>query len=628
MAKKNKVRKISASQHETLLEEVQQHLQDSSNWLETRRGEWDDLESILIAELQDDLSNTTKSKVYDPRLSTIVFERASRVMAQNPKGKAYAQSKDDVGKNILMNLLLGYFEKNANEQFSFLTKLRMWDLYSLVYGTMFALVPWRVNKKTGYIGPEVLILPIRDCFPQPNIRNLDDASWFTVRNVVGLDWLKAQDQDVWQNIDRLEQSLLDSGGDKDIDAKKRSFVQRKYYPGEHSDSVFPKVELYTEYRRDKWVTWTPGQIDRKTSRPFILRVLDEPYPGYRLPIVAKHAFPLIDSPIGLGEFARGKTLQFAINSLWNLYLDGVKYSIFPPVHVNADNVVPSSIKWGSGEFWFMNNPNQDVQAMDMSPQGMNTFHNTFGALTSAIETQAGTSSVREAGNSKSTLGKTPEAIRFISERESARDEWDRVMMEEALQGMYDRWIDLIVNKMDVDVEIRLFGEEIEDIKKVHPDIVEIFESGKRGKVKFNKKLVEADYDFELETGSTFKPNIEEEQNNITAILKAVLENPQIIEALQMQGKQVDIAELFKRWVIAGGVKDYDKIIIETPERSIMPGQEQVVPPQMQEMPVEQTEQAIPVSQEIPVDSSSFQDPDIAAVAEQFLGGIRSIPTQQ
>ena len=40
-------------------------------------------------------------------------------------------------------------------------------------------------------------------------------------------------------------------------------------------------------------------------------------------------------------FERGKSLQFALNSLWNLYLDGVKMSIFPPIQMVADDVVPS-----------------------------------------------------------------------------------------------------------------------------------------------------------------------------------------------------------------------------------------------------------------------------------------------
>ncbi len=99
MAKKNAI-----DEREGLLEEVQDHFDSSDTYLETIREGWDDLEAMLVAKLTDSLSPTTNNTVFDPILSSIVYERAARVMAQNPKGKAYAQSKDDVGKNILMNL--------------------------------------------------------------------------------------------------------------------------------------------------------------------------------------------------------------------------------------------------------------------------------------------------------------------------------------------------------------------------------------------------------------------------------------------------------------------------------------------------------------------------------------------
>lgn len=626
--------KVSKTDNDNLLDEVQQHVSDSSDWLETRRGEWDDLESLLIAKLEDDLSKTTKSRIFDPRLSTMVFERVARVMAQNPRGKAFARSKDDLGKNILMNLLLKFYEKNSNEQFPFLVKLRMWDLYSLVYGSMFALVPWRVNQDNGYIGPELLLLPIRDCFPQPEIRNLDDASWFTVRTVTSIDWLKNQDKDYWMNVDRLENSLTEGdGGDSEDDDDKRSYVQKTFFPSKFGDVTYPKIELFTEYRKDQWITWTPQRVDSKTSRPFILRVVKDPYPDGMLPVVAKHAFPLIDSPIGLGEFARGKSLQLAINSLWNLYMEGVKYSIFPPLHINPENVVPSSIKWGAGEFWFMQQPNADVQTMNINAKGIDTFQSTFGALVSSIESQAGTTSTSESQQAKGNLGKTPEAIRFIANRENARDEWDRVMMEEALRGVYERWISLTVSNMTEDVEMRLFKEEIEDIKNVHPDVVDMFSSGDRGTVKINKKEIDDDYDFELEAGSTMKADMEQDQNNTTAVLKAILETPQIIEAFQSKGKDIDIAELFKKWLMSSGIKDWDKIIVEKPVQP-QEGMQGMGDMGMTEMP--QVPQDMQNVQQMPPMENpgmagyaggmpQFQDPDIAAAASELLNGMAGIP---
>ena len=631
--------------HSQLLEEVQSNLTDSASNLETLRDTWDELEAMLIVKLSDSISNTSTNKIYDPRLSTIVYERASRVMAQNPKGMAYAQSKDDLGKNALMNLLLKHFYKNANEQDTMLLKLRLMDVYSLVYGSMFGLVPWRVNK--NYVGPEFNLLPIRDCFPQAGKRSTNDMDYFTVRNVVSASWLEAQDDKVWINVDSLLKDLKGTkskGDSKGADTEdKRSFVERTLYPSTYSSVSFPQVELYTEYRRDRWITWSPQHSDSKTSQPYILRISEDAYPDDMLPIVTKHAFPLIDSPIGLGEFARGASLQNAMNSLWNLYMEGVKYSIFPPLHINPAEVVPSSIKWGAGEFWYMNTPNTDVQPMRIDAQGINTFQSTFGAMTSSLEIASGTTSVRESANSQSSLGKTPEAIRFISEKESARDEWDRVMMEQTVDQIYTRWIGLTVSKMEKSVHMRLFKEEIADIQEVYPDVVELYDSG-RGGVTVKKQDIDDKYDFVLETGSTSKPDIEGEQNNLTVILKAVLENPQIIEALAQNGKTVDLAELFKRWLVAGNAKDWEKIIVNLPKEQAPEESMQELSPQDQElmamngqpMPQEmpqQMPQGMPqqVPQALPPElaeiMSSIQDPEIQQALMQTMsdrmGGIPS-----
>ena len=632
MARRTK-KEMQEKEDSQLLDECIDHQAQSAKMLETVSSTWDEKEAMLIGKLEDSLSKKAKSKIFDPRLSTIVFERASRVMAQNPKGKAMAVSSDDIGKNALMNLYLKHIVSKDNEQFSHLVKLRMLDLYSLVYGSMFGLVSWRVNMKNGYIGPSTYIIPIRDAFPQPGIRNVNDADWFNVRTWLSVDALKNVDGEVWKkdNIAALIEQLKKekSEGDKPKDGKNdRSYVERTYYPSNTGDTVFPRIEVFTEYRGDKWITWTPQRTNSKTSKPFILRVLNDPYPEEMLPIVAKHCFPLIDSPISLGEFERGKTLQYAINSLINLYFDGVKYSIFPPLAINADKVVPSSIKWGAGERWFMENPNVDVQPVALSPRGIDTFNSTYGFLLSALYNQSGSSEVSPTGKTDSSLGKTPQAIRFQANKESARDNWDKMMIEETVREIYTRFIALATSKLESSVAIRLFGPEIEEIKKTNPDVVELFKSG-RGQVKISKKAISGQYDFELETGSTMAPNLEGEREDITDILKSVLENGAIQQSLAVENQQVNVGELFRRWLTVKGIKDVDKIITaKMGEPSLAPNvapqeaQGQVIP-----NVVPATEEPVTPPEEITPEAPAveLQDPDIRALAERMRGGINGIP---
>lgn len=655
MARKNKKEKVEEPEKMTpeqkkdqeLLEECVAHQSQSESYLATIRDSWDEKESMLLGKLEDALSKKTKNKVFDHRLSTIIFERAARVMAQNPKGKAFAVSTDDVGKNALMNLLLPYGIKRDKLQFSHLLKQRLMDLYSMVYGSMFELVFWFVNPKTGYVGPQTYIIPIRDAFPQPGVRNVNDMDWFIVRNSMTMQSLKAlvdAKNPYWKtsNISRLLNDLKAKKfeGDKATSKEnQRSYVERTLFPSEGNDKAFPQVECFTEYRLGLWITWASQHTDAKTQKNYLLRVVDPDKPFTdMLPVVAKHCFPLLDSPIGLGEFERGKTLQYALNSLINLYLDGVKYSIFPPLAINPDNVVPASIKWGAGERWFMNSPNVDVQPVKLSPQGIQTFNETYSFMLSALYNQAGTSEVNQTSKTESGLGKTPQAVRLQAVRESARDEWDRFMMEDTLNEVYLRFILLYAYKQETKVTMRLFKREIEDIEKNAPDVMALvkkYKSGERGTIEVDKSNLAEDgnpveWDYEMEVGSTTRPNIESDQENITAILKAVLENPDINKYLAAQGKQVDIGELFRQWIMAGGRKDVDKIIVPLEQQAkqlkpnVVPNnQEQIIP---EDMPPVETPPVNPEATPAAAGpGGNIQDPEIKNLIATVLGGRNGIP---
>lgn len=631
---------------QSLLDECQQHEADSFKWLQPMRDTWDEKESMLLVKLEDSISKTKKSKVYDPVLSTAVIERGARVMSQPASGKAFAVSKNDVGKNMLMNLLLDHYGKNANEEYSFLLKQRFLDIYSNVYGSFFGLVPWRVNLLNGYVGPELLPINMRDVRPQPYKRSPDKSDWFGVRSMTSIEWLKSQDPGVWMNVDNLAAELkaTKSSGDTTAnqDVNKTSYTERERYPNYvGGDTAFPQVEMFTEYRSGVWITWTPRQIDNDKSRPWILRKVVNPYPYGMLPIVVKHGFPLLDSMIGLGEFERGKTLQFAINSLINLYLDGVKYSIFPPLHINLNEVVPSSIKWESGGKMYMNHPNQDVQVMNMrSGEWLNTFQSTYGFLISAIQNLSGSSQVAQmSGASELAQGKTPEAIKSLGFKESARDEWDRFMMEETIQQIYDRWVPLLTHNLDVPQTVRVFGPEIADIQTMYPkeNILEVFQSKSRGNVKVSKKQLNdgkepTRYDFEIVTGSTMKSTNMDEGAAASDIIRDIVAAPILLEKIRSEGKDIVVSELYKRKMIGGGLKDWDKILVDlTPAGTGAAGTPAgagavpngAAPQPGQEMAGQPAQPAAPVA---PAGGApQFKDQEIQQAAMQIMGGVSGIP---
>src|SRR3990167_5616846 len=453
------------------------------NVFEHYRTSWQDLvqpninsfiekEALMIGRPLDSITGQeTHSGVFEPRLSTISIERAGRVMAQNPSGKSLAMSSNDRGKNMLMNLLQDrWVLPNANSQFSFLMKSRLWDLYSLMYGVMFALVD-RVDTDL-YSGPDFWLLPIRYCRPQPGRFSIKESDYFGVSTWVTQEWLINRNKDTWKNIGKL----LGMGKNKstppgDKDSNERSFIEQSRQPTVSKGKDFKLIELYTEYQKDKWVTIAPEYESEK----LILREIENPHGDDTIPVVAKYCFPLMDSIYGLGEFERGKTLQLALNSLWNLYLDGVKMSIFPPIQMVADDVVPSSILMEPAAKWLLTKAGAEIKSFTSSPQGISTFQNTYNYLVGAILNMPGTTDTSVSAESDRTMGKTPHALKIQETRESTRDPWDRFMMEESLQELMKKFVNLTAHGLDKEIELRLFAPEIQEIAKVAPDVVEMAE---------------------------------------------------------------------------------------------------------------------------------------------------------
>lgn len=622
---------------------------------------WDDLvspnlngftekEAILLGHPLDSATlQETNSGVFDPRLSTISLERCGRVMAQNPSGKSLAMGSGDKGKNMLMNLLIDkWVLPNANSQFSFLMKSRLWDLYSLMYGSMFALVD-RVNTDT-YSGPDYWLLPIRHCRPQPGKFSLKESDRFGVSVWATPEWLKTRNTETWKNVDKLLVKLKDGGSNPpgSTDSQERTYIEQQRQPTVSKSKDFKQIELYTEYRKDRWITVCPEFKDES----LVLRDIENPHGDDALPIVAKYAFPLMDSIYGLGEFERGKTLQYALNSLWNLYLDGVKMSIFPPIQMVADDVVLSSILIEPAAKWLLTKSGAKIETFNSSPQGINTFQNTHQFLVGAIQNLAGTSDTTVQQRSDNAMGKTPQALKMQANREGTRDAWDRFMMEESLQELMTKFVNLTANGIDKNIELRLFSNEIKEIQKIYPDVVEMTDGDERGKVSISKKQFQNTlFDYQITKGSTYRADQAQEQENVIQLLNFTVQNWQIIQPeLEKRGKKVDLGELYQRSITLSGIQDAEKVVVDlTPEdKQAMETQKQNMQmlqgmanpqqgPSMPQMPDQGQQgptQPSPMPQNTPVGQSvqqpntgplngQFQDPQIAEFARQMMGGMRN-----
>ncbi len=580
-----------------------QYTRDFSN-ISAIRDTWEDKEAMLLGVPTDSQTKTSRSKVFDPRLSTIVYERAARVSAQTPTGKVQALTKQDSGKNMLMNMILTkYVYPNAKTQFDLLTKSRLLDVYSNVYGSFGWLVDYHV--RSDYVGPDVQLIPIRNLVPQSGRHN--DLDYIFVRSVVSKKWLLSRDTKNWKNIDKLLESQNNKSSLQDTDYdtfSERKFDTTSLVNAEKDD--FEQVEIITRYEGDRWITFS------KDSK-LVLRDMENPQKNGKLPVIMKHAFPVIDRFFGLGEFERGQTLQMAINSLINLYLDGVKMSIFPPLKIYLPDLVAKTIQYEPAAKWILknNNPNAITQ-MQFSPQGINSFNSTYQFLLAAISNQAGTTDTTISSSADITQGKTPQALKMMSGRENSRDNWDRFMLEKSLEETFDRFVDLIATRQEKPIKLNLFAEEIKMIQESNPDLAEMYESGKYGEVTVKPEDISGDdktikYRYFIDQSTTLKKEESEQNQSLATIFGLIKELPGALEQAMATGKVVignkvlHVDEALTKLIQTSGLADSEKIISDmTPEE-----QQQH---EMQKMQEQEMMQQQAIAQQMPQDPMMGQDP--------------------
>ena len=548
---------------EKLRDQILSRKKVAEDSLITKRELWTEVEKLFHNQLVSSIATGSKSRVFDPKLTTLVLERGYRVMSQLPTGKVRAISTNDQATSTMMNLILDkYIIPHANAQFDFLTKLRMIDIYSNLYGNFFALVDWDI-KKNGYIGPDLWLLNIRDIFPQVGAVSIEDSDYIIVRTWKPLSYFEGlSKQNGFKNVGKIITKLKDlSGSKQNRSDDEKSAREKNQYPSAIAAKEAGYFEVLTQYEGDRWVDFC---VDADLE----FRDIKNPHDNGELPVVCKYSIPLIDDFMGMGDFERGKSMQMVVNSIWNLYLDATKMSIFPPMILNKDNIAAmSSIKYGAAEKWLGRGQVSNVaQPVNLSPKGIETFNNTYQVANAALLNMFGTSDTTVTSQTEAGFGKTPEALRMQGARENTRDNADRFYMEQFLKKVMTKMVNLVSKKQMGPITFRLFGDDFEKIKRTNPELEENFDI-KTGKLTIDKeKTGSVVYDYEIVSGSTYAVDQQSQQQNMVMLLQLLLKSPELIQMISQEGYTIKMGELFKRVISNSGVQDWDKILEEKTEQ--------------------------------------------------------------
>jgi hypothetical protein len=550
----------------SLKQEISDRKSAAETYLQDKHMVWDTMEKLFNGTLADKGSESTKTQVFDHKLSTLLLEREYRVMGQLPTGKVEAISKNDIGTSKLMNLILDkYIIPNANAQWDFLTKFRMVDRYSGLYGNFFSLVDWEVGGKNGYVGPDMWLLNVRDVLPQVGAVSLEDSDYVLVRTWRPLSYFESlTKQKGFKNVPAIITKLKQKAGTKDSrPGQDKSQREQQAYPSGASGTKSGYYEVITQYEKDRWVDYC---VDAEME----FRDIDNPHENDELPVVCKYSIPMLDDFMGMSDFERGAPMQNVVNSVWNLYLDAVKMSIYPPILINKDNIAAmSSLKWGPAAKWLVRGSAIDnaVKTLNLDPQGISTFNNTYAAANAAILNMFSTTDTTVTAKQEAGYGKTPQAIAMQQSRENSRDVSDRFFMEQFEKKVVRKMINLTSKMMPKSISIRLFEDEIEDLAKDYPEIEEMY-NVKTGKLTVDKsKVSSVIYDYEIIPGSSFAVDKKAQSDNLTSMLDLYMKSQTpngntLVTDLEKDGYKLHFGELFKQVVNMSGIPEKDKILEE------------------------------------------------------------------
>lgn len=525
---------------------------------------FEEREKVLASHTVDQIAGKeTKSRINDPTLLSAIFKQNNEVMAQMPTGKITALTKENRGKSLFMDLIFHkHVLPHATSQYDVFTKLWMLSMYRKVYGSMGALVDFVSGGGygKGNAGPDFTILPIRSIIPQIGKYTISDSDYTYVRSRVTKKWLQDRDKNSWKNIDKV----LETKGDFTLEASASSYIERK---AEGQTVKRDEYELVTRYEPDRWTTFHPTTKE-------IIREIKNPQGNDQIPVIMCHSYPLLDRFIGLGDFERGLDLHSSLGSLISLYMDGAKAGIFPNLKIdpmaveNWQEIKEHGI--GPGQIWLMKGTLFDkLEQMRVQPD-LATFQNTYQFLKGAVLTLTNTTDTSVNSATDPGLGKTPQALKMQAFTQGMQTQFDRRMLEISTEQIFDRMIDLVAKRQEKPMELLLEEQDLLQVKEIAPDVVEMFEVGKMGKVVIKpQEIKNADYRYEIDQGSTTKKDDILENQTLVEVTTFVMKNiPGAQEALAGDGKLkigskvVDLGESIKRIYISSGVTDWDKIVLD------------------------------------------------------------------
>lgn len=563
---------LGSAQDRKAWNEVTHHYQLARQDLDIRIGRengFDESDRLFFGKLKEDWP--FQAKLFDPRLQTIIHEKDARLIGGKPKGRFVPrEGSDEIGAYIHNELFNFQWEDTSRVGLPMIVRWALMSQQTRRYGVSFAFAPWlqKVRKgKTIFDGPDFRPIFARDALADPSYSEI--KNWFQYREWVTLADLEQQNitsasKSLWKNLDKVKEAVNN-------DAKKGQMrssvytIKAKTLRGITDvlgqDPVFKIFEIVHELREDRWITFAP-------KLGVILRDMPNPYDHGEIPIVMLRYNPIMDDLYGVSDIETGADNQRAINALLCADLDAITTDLYPPLMINPSGVRMHTIEFKPDAKWLMNRPGVDVQRMQTSTPGVREFVDAYSLMVASLnntlgETTAGFSQLNPLGQEK-----TATEIRETSITRNVRDNYNQVMLAEALKKQAYFWMEmnkqyLFKSPQDQMKVIRIVGRDaVNFFSQIGMDqyndegprfpvnlpdgtTAPQFEpsiSEQEGNLFINKKDISGLYDFIPDVESMQVASEQQMEAKLNVALQ-LLTNPVIIQLMAAEGKKPRVTEL-------------------------------------------------------------------------------------
>jgi hypothetical protein len=459
-----------------ILPEVLYHyemVKEDNNIRQTRENGWNDVIDAYWGKLPNEWP--FDSRVSIPIIRTSLTEKNARLINSKLRGRLIPREGGDVLKAKINNAILDFQWESANYGGSMMSKWKEMDMDTRLMGSMFGLTLWRhceyvEGKKVEveFDGNEFTPLNMLDCGIDPNCKNIKDAKWFQHRKWSTIEELETENDismsgKIYPGLGELKKviSYAKDGKGQTQDRRDNEYQDRiKSLKGIQDrmgqDREFPVVEIVTEYRPDRWITFAP-------KHKVILRDIENPYEHGKIPVVQLNYYKLQDDPIGESEVEPVLPLWRCIMAVVNAYLDTMILHMRPPLIGVEGQFRQETIKYGSEEVWVVNNPNA-ITEFRGNTDSLQYFQTTFGALLSQFNNAMGDLSQGTGAMDPFSPDKTATEVKATVKQQNVRDQSNQNDLAEAIKDMMMMWVSnnkqfLFSDPTKKEYVIRIIGSE-------------------------------------------------------------------------------------------------------------------------------------------------------------------------